>query len=145
MSLIPRQFKWLGLILIVIAGFLYFYFDWYNIRLEVPVFAVYSSFMRTRYFVFSRTNFTDELTLLLALAGFMMIVFSKEKNESDEIKLVRYKSFVQAVFINSLFMAFSILFIYGSGFIAMLVFNVISVYLIYLIIFAFQRRKSQRK
>ena len=145
MSLIPRQFKWLGLILIVIAGFLYFYFDWYNIRLEVPVFAVYSSFMRTRYFVFSRTNFTDELTLLLALAGFMMIVFSKEKNESDEIKLVRYKSLVQAVFINSLFMAFSILFIYGSGFIAMLVFNVISVYLIYLIIFAFQRRKSQRK
>lgn len=142
---LPLTFKWIGLVLIALSGMLTLLFDRLNLRIEVPVFAVVSSFMETKFLVFSRTNFTDEISLLLALTGFLMVVFSKEKNDSEELQLIRYKSFAQAVFINTIFLIFCVLFVYGSSFMAMLVLNIFSVYVFYLIIFYLQRKRDKRK
>ncbi len=143
-NFLPRAYKWVGLALIILSGILYFLFDRFAIRLDVPVFAVVSSFMETRFLVFSRTNFTDELTLLLALSGIILISFSKGKVESDELKLLRYISFTKAALYNSIFLILCILFVYGSGFIEILVLNLFSGYFIYLIIHYLESRKYKR-
>jgi len=53
---------------------------------EFPVFAIYSSYMETRFFTMVSTNFADELIILLFLAGLSILVFLKEKNETDYLK-----------------------------------------------------------
>lgn len=109
----------------------------------MPVFAIYSSFLRTKTFESFRTNFADELILLLLIAGIGLIVFSKEKIEYDTLDTARNKALARAVILNNIFLLFSILFVYGSGFIAILVLNLFSISLFYLFFFYLLKRKEK--
>lgn len=109
----------------------------------MPVFAVFSSFMETKMLVTFRTNFADELILLLLICGFGLIVFSKEKNETDNLDPLRIKALVKAIIANTVLLLFSILFVFGSGFIAVLVFNLFSVPIFYIFFFYLVERKRE--
>jgi hypothetical protein len=107
----------------------------------MPVFAVYSSFLETKTFETFRTNVADEITLILILAGLSLIVFSKEKHEAEGMDALRLKALFMALILNNLFLLFSILFIFGTGFIAMLVLNIFSFVILYLVFFYGYLRK----
>ena len=107
----------------------------------MPVFAVYSSFLETKMFVTFRTQFADELILLLLITGLALIVFSREKTETEELIKLRADALVKSILINTLLLILSIVFIYGSGFIYVLVFNLFSIFIIYLVFFYLLRRK----
>jgi hypothetical protein len=108
----------------------------------MPVFAVFSSFMETKTFETFTTNFADELILLLLVCGLGFIVFSKEKVETKNLDSVRYQAISKAAVTNNIFLLFSILFVYGSGFIAVLVINLFSFSVLYLFIFYFLKKKE---
>jgi len=93
-------------------------------------------------FVTFRTNFADDLILLLLIVGFGLIVLSKEKFEFENLDSARAKALVKAIISNNIFLLFFILFVYGSGFIAILVLNLFSLSLFYLIFFYFLKRKE---
>lgn len=110
-------------------------FTWFDFRLKIPVFAVYSAFLETKMFVVFRTNFSDELTMLTLLTGLALIAFSKEKTEMEGFDLIRMKAMFRAAMVNTAFLFLSLLFIYGSGFMAVLVANLFSFFVFYLLFF----------
>jgi hypothetical protein len=140
--LLPYPWKFAGWLLTLIGialASLYFFFDF---KFKMPVFAIYSSFFETKFFATFRTNFADELIMLLLILGLGLMMFSKEKIESENINQIRDKALAKATISNTVFLLFSVLFIYGSGFITMLVLNLFSLPTFYLLFFYFTNRKG---
>jgi hypothetical protein len=133
--LLPYRWKLLGISLTVIGMVLAIVFFSLDFRLKIPVFAVYSSFLEAKMFVTFQTNFADEIIMILLLCGLGLIIFSKEKTEYEGYDLIRLKALAKAVLVNICFLLFAVLFIYGSGFIAILVINIFSLFLLYLLFF----------
>ena len=139
--LLPYKFKLTSLILITVSFALTVAYFWFNFQLRIPVFAVLSSFIETRMFVTFQTNFADELILILLLSGILLLVFTREKNEELIPEYIRLKALMYALLVNSGVLLFSAMFVYGSGFVAVLVFNFISLPVFYLIVFYILKRK----
>lgn len=143
--LLPYRWKFAGVFFafsgIVLAIF-YLYFD---LRFTMPVFAVYSSFLETKSFTTFRTNFADDLILLLLLSGLALIVFSKEKVESEKLELIRFKALSKSLLVNTILLLLSVLFVYGSGFIGILILNLFTFPILYLIFFYFLKRKGSER
>ncbi len=143
----PNSVKYVGWILISAGIILGILFAFFNVIINMPVFAIFSSFLETKYFAVFTTNFTDELTLLLLLGGVFLVVFSREKSEdmSEEKSLfynkIRTRSLFKALYYNTFMLIFSILFIFGQGFFWVLVINLLSVFILYLFIFEVNKRR----
>lgn len=136
--LLPYRWKLVGWLLVlsgIVLAILYF---WFEIRFTMPVFAVFSSYLENKFFVTFTTNVTDDLILLLLISGFGFVVFSKEKTESENLDLIRTKALAKASIANIVFLLLAVLFIYGNGFIAIMVLNLFSFSLFYLFFFYFQ-------
>ena len=101
-----------------------------------------SSFVETRLFTTFTTNFADELILLLMVAGSFLSVFSKERKELRRYGLLRFRAAFRALLWNNLVLLFSILFIYGNGFLVVLVLNLFSVNILFQVFFFFLKRKD---
>jgi len=141
--LLPYRLKIAGMVLAfagAISAIIYIFFDY---KFKIPVFAVYSSFLSTKYFTSFKTNFFDELTLLLLISGLALIVFTKEKNETEGLDSIRFKAFFRALTANTIFLLFSVIFVYGSGFIAILVVNIFSLFIFYLLFFYLRKREKK--
>ena len=138
--LLPYTWKFVGLLLtlcgIVMAGF----YVWFDVRIMLPVFAVYSSFLETKIFTSFRTNVADEITLLLLIAGLGFIVLSREKIETETTDSIRKKAFVRSLEANSIMLLLAVMFVFGTGFVYAMVFNLISVLVFYLIFFYYFKR-----
>jgi hypothetical protein len=140
--LLPYYFKLIGIFLLVTGIALAIFYIWFDFRFTIPVFAVYSVFLETKIFETFRTNFADELTLLFLICGLGMIVFSRQKTEFAGLDLIRFKALSLAVITNTVFLLLSVIFVYGSGFMGILVINVISLFVFYLTFFFFIKRKK---
>ena len=140
--LLPYYFKIFGIVLLLAGIAMAIFYIWFDFRFTIPVFAVYSVFFETKIFEVFRTNFADELTLLVLICGLGLIVFSKQKNEWAGLDFIRFKALSLAVIANTVFLLLSVIFVYGSGFMGMLVINVISLFVFYLIIFLLIKRKK---
>ena len=139
--LFSNKFKIPGLILVIAGLVLAILYFSINLRFEIPVFAVVSSFMETKLFTTFSTNFADELTMILLFSGLFILATSEEKDENEQVKASRQKAVKTALIINSAILAFAILFIYGSGFMAVIIANPFLPFIIYLILFSFLKRK----
>jgi hypothetical protein len=139
---LPYYFKIFGIVLLLAGIAMAIFYIWFDFRFTIPVFAVYSVFFETKIFEVFRTNFADELTLLVLICGLGLIVFSKQKNEWAGLDFIRFKALSLAVIANTVFLLLSVIFVYGSGFMGILVINVISLFVFYLIIFLLIKRKK---
>ena len=140
-KLLPYRYKWIGIALVLAGSIFAVIASLKNFRIEIPIFAVISTFVETKVFTFSRTNFTDELILLLLIPGFLLIVFSREKKEGDYLNAIRAKSLSRALIFNSVFLLVCVLFIYGSSFMAVVIFNLVSIFIFYLCFFYILRKR----
>ena len=141
--LLPYRWKFVGWLLTLCGTFFAFIYYAYNFKFKVPVFEVYSSFLRTRTFVTKTTNFADELILILLISGLGIVILSREKNESEYLDSIRTIAFARAFLTNIVFLLFSIVFIYGTGFITALVLNQISLSVFYIVFFFFLKLKKR--
>jgi hypothetical protein len=137
-KLLPARCKYLGGLLLVPGSVLGYFsivrgfeFPW----LDCPVFAVYSRFAVSKFFVVSRTNLTNEIAVLLVLLGFLFLIFSREKNETEETARLRHKAMFWSGFTQLLYYAACTLFTFGIGYIVMLCLGMVSLFVFYLIIF----------
>lgn len=140
--LLPYKCKWIGMGLVILGITGLIFYLWFDFRLILPVFAVYASFLETRMFTTFRTNIADELIMLSLLAGFLLLVFSKEKTECEILDQIRSRAFLNALLANAGLLIFSILFIYGNGFLTILLLNLFSIFIFYLIFFYVMKRKE---
>lgn len=129
-----RIYGWVILLFGIILGVSRFYFGVKPEFLNIKVFAVYSKYFETNYFKVIENHVSEELIALLLLVGLFIISFTKEKIENDSVSAIRYKSLIFTFYINTVLIALSFLFVYGFGFINILVINVFSPFIIYIIL-----------
>jgi len=142
--LLPFQFKIGGWILIVAGIILTIIYASTNLRISMPVLAVYSSYMEAKLFTIFTTNFAEELIMLLYVCGFLLVTFSRCCNEQESDNELRLIAIFKALIYNTIFLAFSILFIYGNGFMLVLVLNLFSTFIFYVLLFAWLKYKRKR-
>ncbi len=139
--LLPYRYKLFGTFLASVGIVLAVFYLFFDFSIIIPVFAICSVFMETKFFTSFQTNFADELILLFLIFGLSLVVFSKEKNESDKLDELRFYSLVKSIIVNTFLLLFSILFSYGGGFLAVMVCNLFSFFLFYLFFFHLASRK----
>lgn len=138
----PYKYKWIGAALIFFGLSGLVVFNLFEFQINLPVFAVYSSFFVTKICTVFRTNVADEFIILSLLVGFSLLIFSKEKIENDIVKQLRLKAFFRAMIANMALLIFSTLFIYGNGYLAVLLLNLFSFSIFYLIFFNILKWKN---
>jgi hypothetical protein len=141
MILLPYRWKYVGWMLLTVGIILAGIYLTNEFTLRMPVFAVFSSFMETRMFVTFKTNVADDIILLLLVTGFGMSIGSRERVESEKMDLARGKAFTKAFLWNTLLLLFCILFVYGGGFLGVLIFNLFSFSILYLVFFNLLKSK----
>lgn len=143
--MLPYRYKIPGYLMILTGLVFAVLYMTVKFRFEIPVFALVSSYIETKYLTTFNTNFSDESAFLLLLSGFALVVFSKEKNESDLMMPIRIKSLARAVIANIGLMIFSVLFIYGSGFIGIIIINVFLPFILYILFLNILKFKESRR
>lgn len=136
--------KTIGVIISLLAVFLNVLFFITDFQLTIPVFALSAYFMEHKMLATFPTNVSDEIILLLYLIGLALTVFSKEKNENQEMLTLKYTSFIKAAMINTVFLILSVLFIYGGSFVGILVFNFISTFIFYQVLFYLAKYRMEK-
>ncbi len=143
--LLSNRFRLPGIILTgagLILAFLYFAFD---LRFRIPVFALVSSFIKTRFFTSFTTNFADELIILVLLAGLTLIAFTREKDECTVYNSLRFKALRNALLADSIILFLTVLFIYGGGFIALAILNIFLPLVLYILFFRLYMMRLKKK
>lgn len=142
--LLPYKCKIPGYALLIAGAVMTYLYFVVNIRLEIPVPAIISSFAETKFFTTYKTNIADELLILLLITGFSLIVFSKEKNETVQLRELRIRSLIRTALTDIFIILFATLFVYGSGFMAIIIMNLFLPFIIYLIFFNVAKRKIMK-
>lgn len=142
---LPYFYKPIGYIIFALGIMWWFIAQQYSINLQTSVFALISSYVSTTVFSVVKTNLSDEISLILTLTGGLFIVFSKEKDENNQIQKIKLRTLFWALLINQIILIFSTLFLYGTAFIAVVLINLISLNFIYLVLLKIQIFKLKRK
>lgn len=147
--LFPNRYKMLGWIMLVpslIAGFLAILSDNALFELETTVFALYDGgiFESSKASRLIENNIFDEMVAITAIVGGLLAAFSREKDEDEYISQIRLESLLWATYINYGFLIFSVLFIYGLAFYQVLLLNMLTLLLIFLVRFNFLLYRSAK-
>jgi len=145
--LLPGGFRPLGFIF-VFSGFILgtarFYYGIKPDALNLKIFAFYSSYLESKYLEIIRNNMCEEVVALLFVLGLFFIAFSKEKNESVRVSLLRLKAFSIAVYLQITFLVIAILFTFGFAFVYMLIVNMGAFLVFYIITFRILLYRSRK-
>lgn len=138
--LLPNKFKKLGWVLLIPAIILGIItmstgFEW--LKLEAWVLAIISEELleSKTYFSLIHTNVANTLIGILFIVGGLLVSFSQEKNEDEFISALRQSSLLWSVLVNYILLAFAFLFIYGMAFLQVMVYNMFTMLIIYIIRF----------
>jgi hypothetical protein len=146
--LFPYWCRWLGFFISIsgiIAACLVYILNLKPAFLNIKVFAVFSYYFDKKFFSVIENDIGEEIIIILLLTGFFLISFSKLKIESEISVVLRIKALVLSVYINTIFLLFSTIFIYGIGFLAITVINCFSLFVINITIFAILLLKNKKQ
>jgi hypothetical protein len=137
-KLLPYKYKYLGVTCLTLGSILAYFVIHLNYKpdlLDIPVFAIYSSYINKVIFGITQTNIADELAIILLLAGIILLGITRRKNEQDYYQTLRIKALVISVFTNLALMILATLTIFGLGYLTFLVINLFTQVIFYLIFF----------
>jgi hypothetical protein len=141
--LLPNKLKLWGWILLIpsaILGILIIFFEFEMKFLEFKVFTIYSGSFApwgstAVVFGFDKVNLTSTIVGILFLLGSLMVAFAKEKREDEFISKIRLESLLWATYINYAILLFCFLFFYGVGFMYVMIFNMFTILILFIIRF----------
>ncbi len=147
--LFPNHFKQIGWLILVpssILGLLVFSEVIEFKFLEVNVFTIYSTMFPgpDTLFGFVSNNIANELFGILFIIGAIFVGFSKEKNEDEFIAKTRTESLVWSVYANYIILILCMLFFFELGFFYVMIFNMFTVLLFFIIRFKYMIYKSTK-
>ncbi|MCK0204222.1 hypothetical protein [Ornithobacterium rhinotracheale] len=143
--LIPRNFKWLGLALVLIGIALWTYSTFKpNFGIETKVFAFWGYFEEDKIFDFSSRDILYTLVNVLWIVGGLMIAFAREKVEDEFIEKLRLESFQWAFLVNYLILLVLFIFVYGFAFINVLIFSIYTVLILFILRFHYLLFKQKK-
>lgn len=135
-----KKIGWFLLIPSLIAGLIFFVFGY-----ELPqsptilFFGFFDNLFNSNKSIFriDEIDLISNLIGILFLIGGVLIMFSKEEREDEFINQLRLSAIQSAVFINYLLLLFCILFIHGFYFYKVMVYNLFTIIIIYIVRFYF--------
>jgi hypothetical protein len=115
--------------------------------LDAKVFSIFPEFSLGRerkYFQIIEANLTNTIIGVFFIIGALLVSFSKEENEDEYIAQLRLKSLMWAVLINYLFLILAFLFIFNIAFISVMLYNMFTVLIIFILKFHISLYKSSK-
>ncbi len=119
--LLPHRFKKWGWVILLIFIPLGVIVDCSN--LQFPLLSFRLPWIPVDPFTGGRVNFTNTLAALGLILGFLLVAFSREAHEDEYVAHVRLESLLWAVLVNYILLAVTDIFLYGSGFLEVMVYN----------------------
>ncbi|WP_420603017.1 hypothetical protein [Flagellimonas sp.] len=148
--LLPNKYKVFGWILFVsgiVSGVLTYLIPLETEPLKVKVLSLFDNFSggpnEMEYFKIIENGIAFELILLAIIFGGLIIGFSKEKVEDEFTYKLRNDSLVWAIIFNYLVLAALVIFIYKYTFMHVLVFNMFTPLLFFIVRFNFLKLKNR--
>ncbi|TXG35755.1 hypothetical protein [Seonamhaeicola maritimus] len=148
--LLPNKHKtsgWIILLIGLISGTYIWFTDYESDYLTIKVFTILSDdqiFDSSReIFKIIENSIVDELAALAIIIGGIIVGFSKEKIEDEFIYKLRKDSLVWAIIFNYVVLALTIIFVYNFSFFHILVFNMFTPLLFFIIRFNFLKHKTR--
>lgn len=142
--LFPNRFKKIGWIVFIpsfaaLMSAYIFKLDFDNF-LNINVFAIYEERIgnKPEFFKVIKDSFMYELISIGLILGGILINFSKMKNEDEYTMQIRYESLVWATYFNYAALLFFILFLYGFPFIDVIMLNLYSLLIFFMIRFHYK-------
>lgn len=146
--LLPNKFKrigWFILIPATLMGIVLTIIGFETIEINATVFAICSTeFLDNQYFSFINTNIVGTLVGVLFIVGGLMVGFSREKNEDEYISSLRLNSLLWAVLISYILLLFAFLFIYGLSFIPVMIYNMYTTLVIFIVKFNYSLLRNSK-
>jgi len=147
--LLPNKYKLIGCCLLVpatIIGLILCFTDFEAFPLNGKVFAILNNeiFGKSQSFGFIETNITNTVVGVLFIVGAMFVGFSKEKKEDEFIAKLRLSSLLWAVWANYILLLLSFLFIYGTAFLTVIIFNMFTILIIFIVRFNYILYKNSK-
>lgn len=147
--LFPHRYKkigWAILLPSVILGLVHLVFNYEPAFFDARVFTIFDDgFMEeTKIFAFTNNNILNELIGILIIASSILVAFSKEKFEDEFIAKIRLESLVWATYINYAILILGLILVYGLSFMWVMVFNMFTILLIFIIRFHWAVYKLNR-
>lgn len=147
--LFPHEYKkigWIILIPAVILGVIVVNYDLEPEVLDMNVPAIFVDEIMGDKFLFGMTenNVLNEIIGVVLILSFLMVAFSKERQEDELIAKIRLESLVWATYVNYAVLLFSMIFIYGMSFLWVMIFNMFTILLFFIIRFSWQVNKLNK-
>ncbi|WP_124981474.1 hypothetical protein [Nonlabens xiamenensis] len=142
--LFPNQFKrigWLILIPSAIFGLVTIMYEYEPSFLDFKVPAI---IIDEPFFTTDENNILNEIFGVLIIISSLIVAFSKEKTEDEYISKIRLESLVWAVYCNYGILLFSFLFIFNFSFLWVMIFNMFTLLLFFIIRFNWQLSKFKK-
>lgn len=148
--LFPNRYKKLGWLLfipgiIIGIAFLIYQSDTNLFNIKAFALAEEALFSDNSFFSISGNNFLDDISSILIIIGALLIAFSKEKFEDEFISKIRLESLVWATYINYAILTLAIIFVKDMTFFWVLVFNMFTLLVFFLVRFNWALYKSKNQ
>jgi hypothetical protein len=147
--LFPSKFKFLGLVILIpvsILGLLMLIYGYEPELLNVRVLSIIRDEFNTplSYFSIENNNIYNEIIGCLLIASALMVAFSKEKKEDEFIAKIRLESLVWATYFNYAILFISLIFVYDLAFLWVMVFNMFTLLIFFILRFNWQVWKMNK-
>ena len=148
--LFPSKFKrigWFTLIPSAIIGLLILIYEYEPSFLDFNVPAIFVDELfsvNRKTFRMVTNNILNEILGVLIIISTFLVAFSKEKSEDEYISKIRFESLAWAVYFNYAILILTVLFIYDFAFLWVMVFNMFTVLLFFIVRFNWQISKLKK-
>lgn len=147
--LLPNKFKtpgWIMLIPTTLFGLYIIFSDFEFDFLNAKVFTFFSDkiFGESVTMGFVKTNLTLTVTGILFIISAFFVAFSREKTEDEFIARIRLESLLWATYINYGILLFCFLFFYDFGFFYVMIFNMFTILVIFIIRFQYLLHRAKK-
>lgn len=147
--LLPNRFKMIGWCILIpatLAGIILTFTGYEADWLSSRVFALFSdeAFGDSQFFTMVNVNITNTIVGSIFIVGAIMVSFSKEKKEDEFISNLRLTSLLWSVWVNYALLLVAFLFVYGLAFFNVMVYNMFTILIIFIIRFNYIIYKSSK-
>ena len=148
--LFPSKYKRIGWFIFIptlIFGLFTIIFEYEPEILDTKVFAIFIDefFKEDRLLGMLDNNILNEILGIIMIISSVLVAFSKEVNEDEYISKIRLESLVWAVYLNYAILLLAFLFVYGMSFLWVMIFNMFTILIFFIIRFNWQIRKLKTK
>lgn len=146
--LLSTKFKYPGLLLLIagiILGIVRFYYGIKPDILEVKTFAVYSTYLDSKFMKIIGNNISEELVGIFLLTGLFLLAFARDSDENDTSIKLRIKSLFIALYTQCGFLLFSHVFTFGFAFVYMLMISSLLPFVMIILVYRIQKLWLKKK